>query len=41
MLVNCPTVLWDYRKTPSGYHPKFIAPDRRRKRMAERGGADD
>lgn len=26
---NCPTVLWSYRKTPSGYAPWFIAPDRR------------
>lgn len=29
---NSPTVLWDGRKTPSGYHPVFIAPDRRRAR---------
>lgn len=27
---NCPTVLWERRKTASGYHPRFIAPDRRR-----------
>lgn len=32
---NCPTVLWDGRKTPQGYHPKFIAPDRRRKGRTE------
>lgn len=28
---NDPTVLWDGRTTKSGYHPDFIAPDRRRK----------
>lgn len=28
---NFPTVLWDYRKTTSGYHPNFIRPDRRRR----------
>lgn len=28
---NCPTVLWDERRTASGYHADFIAPDRRRK----------
>lgn len=27
---NSPTVLWDGRKTAKGYHPNFIAPDRRR-----------
>jgi hypothetical protein len=27
---NSPTVLWDYRKTTSTYHPDFIEPDRRR-----------
>jgi hypothetical protein len=32
---NCPTVLWEGRKTPSSYHPDFIAPDRRRKRRAQ------
>lgn len=26
---NSPTVLWDGRKTASGYHPDFIEPDRR------------
>ena len=29
---NSPTVLWDGRKTPLSYHPRFIAPDRRRRR---------
>lgn len=29
---NCPTVLWEYRKTTASYHPDFIALDRRRKR---------
>lgn len=29
---NCPTVLWEGRKTPYSYHPDFIAPDRRRKK---------
>lgn len=29
---NCPTVLWDGRKTAAGYHADFIAPDRRRKK---------
>lgn len=29
-LSNFPTVLWDGRKTASGYHPDFIEPDRRR-----------
>ncbi len=29
---NCPTVVWEGRKTPSSYHPDFIAPDRRRPR---------
>lgn len=28
---NCPTVLWNGRKTASIYHPNFIDPDRRRK----------
>lgn len=28
---NCPTVLWDGRKTASGYHPIFISRDYRRK----------
>ena len=28
---NCPTVLWDGRKTTSGYHPRFIDPVRPRK----------
>jgi hypothetical protein len=23
---NSPTVLWDHRKTASGYHPDFIEP---------------
>lgn len=27
---NCPTVLWDGRKTPRGYHPDFISIDGRR-----------
>jgi hypothetical protein len=27
---NAPTVLWNGRTTASGYHPDFIAPDRRR-----------
>jgi hypothetical protein len=31
---NCPTVLWEGRKTPKGYAPEFIAPDRRRYRPA-------
>lgn len=30
---NCPTVLWNGRKTAHGYHPSFIAPDRRRKEL--------
>jgi hypothetical protein len=25
---NDPTVLWDHRKTASGYHPDFIEPVR-------------
>jgi hypothetical protein len=29
---NCPTVLWDGRRTASGYHADFIMPDRRRKK---------
>ena len=29
---NSPTILWDGRKTTSGYHPCFIALDRRRSR---------
>lgn len=29
---NCPTVLWEGRKTTAGYHPRFIAPDRRKQR---------
>jgi hypothetical protein len=29
---NCPTVLWEGRKTASGYYAGFIQPDRRRKR---------
>lgn len=29
--LNCPTVLWDGRKTADGYHPNFIMPDRRRR----------
>lgn len=29
---NSPTVLWEGRKTASGYHPDFIEPDRRRRR---------
>jgi hypothetical protein len=28
---NSPTVLWEGRSTPKGYHPDFIAPDKRRK----------
>lgn len=28
---NSPTILWDSRKTASGYHPDFIEPDRRRR----------
>ena len=28
---NCPTVLWAGRRTGTGYHPDFIAPDRRRR----------
>lgn len=31
---NSPSVLWDGRKTASGYHPDFIEPDRRRKHRA-------
>lgn len=27
---NCPTILWDWRTTTSGYHPRFIKPDYRR-----------
>lgn len=23
---NCPTVLWEGRRTSSSYHPRFIAP---------------
>lgn len=34
---GCPTVLWDYRKTASGYSWKFIEPKRKRARDA--GGA--
>lgn len=30
---NRPTVLWDGHKTAGGYHPDFIAPDRRRKAL--------
>jgi hypothetical protein len=30
---NSPTVLWDWRRTEDGYHPDFIAPDRRRRRL--------
>ncbi len=26
---NCPTVLWDGRKTSSSYHPNFIDPVRK------------
>jgi hypothetical protein len=26
---NCPTVLWDGRKTTSSYHPDFIDPVRK------------
>jgi hypothetical protein len=26
---NSPTVLWDEYKTPSSYHPRFIAPVRK------------
>lgn len=33
--LNYPTVKWDARKTASGYHPDFIAPDRRRKASAK------
>lgn len=29
---GCPTVRWDGRRGANGYHPSFIAPDRRRKR---------
>lgn len=29
---NFPTVLWDYRRTGSTYHPLFLRPDRRRTR---------
>lgn len=28
---NCPTVLWDGRKTVTGYHADFIEPSRVRK----------
>jgi hypothetical protein len=28
---NCPTVLWQGRKTASSYHPRFIAPLNKRK----------
>lgn len=31
--VNTPTVLWDGRKTTSGYHPDFVEPDKRRGRQ--------
>lgn len=27
---NCPTVLWEGRKTASSYHPDFIRPARKR-----------
>lgn len=30
---NAPTVIWEGRKTASEYHPDFIEPDRRRKRI--------
>ena len=30
---NCPTVLWDGRKTASCYHPEFIARDQRRRQQ--------
>lgn len=30
-LFNSPSVLWEWRKTASSYHPDFIAPDRRRR----------
>lgn len=33
---NCPTVLWDLRKTASGYHPDFIEPDRRKRTQARK-----
>ncbi len=36
---NCPTVLWEGRKTASGYHPIFIAPDRRRAKPSASGTA--
>jgi len=26
---NCPTVLWEGRKTPISYHPAFVSIDRR------------
>jgi hypothetical protein len=29
---NCPTILWEGRKTPNSYHADFIVPDRRRKK---------
>lgn len=29
---NSPIVKWDVIKTPAGYHPDFIEPDRRRRR---------
>lgn len=28
---NCPTVLWDYRRSTSGYHPAFIEPVRKKR----------
>lgn len=34
---NSPDVLWDHRKTTSGYHPDFIEPVSKRARDA--GGA--
>lgn len=29
---NCPTVLWEGRKTPKRYHADFIEPDRRKRK---------
>ena len=33
---NCPTVLWNGRRTGSSYHPNFIEPDRRRAATGEK-----
>lgn len=32
---NCPTILWEGRKTPYSYHPDFISLDRRRRTPAQ------